>query len=276
MKFITFAAALVSTCALFAQAPAVGSTQSTRPLGANLTPEESARRAAGKGMANKTPEELAAAKERRRRRTGGMIHTGTKGNVVYVNCKKAAPVEAVKEVSDLFSKNLRCNFSTIESEDSFALSSVTSAVEKSGGNAAIFIMSDPVLPLSLVALEGRWALVNAAAASVDKPTPEVFKLRIQKLLIRVSTVLLGGANSEFQISAMQSVSSLEELDKMTGKGVDPRATMGMMRHLPRIGVVQDSFTTYRRACEQGWAPPPTNEYQRAVWEQIKGKGAPSK
>ena len=44
----------------------------------------------------------------------------------------------------------------------------------------------------------------------------------------------------------------------------------MMRHLPTIGVLQDKMTSYRKACQEGWAPAPTNEYQKAVWEQERG------
>jgi len=29
--------------------------------------------------------------------------------------------------------------------------------------------------------------------------------------------------------------------------------------------------TYRRACHLGWAPPPTNDVQRAIWEKIKAE-----
>ena len=28
-------------------------------------------------------------------------------------------------------------------------------------------------------------------------------------------------------------------------------------------------TTYRRACYEGWAPAPTNEFQKAIWEKVK-------
>ena len=30
-------------------------------------------------------------------------------------------------------------------------------------------------------------------------------------------------------------------------------------------------TTYKRACKEGWAPAPTNDFQRAVWEKIKAE-----
>ena len=221
----------------------------------------------------KEPERYKAMLEKReahRRRTGGLVHTGTKGRVAYVNCQEKVSPSALKDVAELFSKNLRADFFVAGKSAKFEMANAREAVEKSGGNAAIFLVDDPTMPMSLVAMESKWALVNVHAITQDKPTEETLKERQQKLLLRVSTVLLGGATSDLQISAMQSISSLEDLDRSKGKGVDPRSGLAMMRHLPTIGVLQDKMTSYRKACQEGWAPAPTNEYQKAVWEQERG------
>jgi hypothetical protein len=41
-----------------------------------------------------------------------------------------------------------------------------------------------------------------------------------------------------------------------------------IRYLSRIGVTQPEFTTYRKACKEGWAPTPTNDVQKAIWDRI--------
>ena len=28
------------------------------------------------------------------------------------------------------------------------------------------------------------------------------------------------------------------------------------------------LTTYRKACEEGWANPPTNDVQKAIWDKV--------
>lgn len=221
----------------------------------------------------KEPERYKAMMKKREahlRRTGGLVHTGTKGRIAYVNCQDKVSDEAMKDVANLFTKNLRADFFVAEKPMKFELAKAMDAVEKSGGNAAIFLVDDPSLPMSLVAMESKWALVNVHPIVQDKPDADKLKERQQKLLLRVSTVLLGGATSDLQISAMQSISSLEDLDRSKGKGVDPKSGIAMMRHLPTIGVLQDKMTSYRKACQEGWAPAPTNEYQKAVWEQERG------
>ncbi len=34
------------------------------------------------------------------------------------------------------------------------------------------------------------------------------------------------------------------------------------------GVTQGKHTVYLVACQEGWAPPPTNEYQKAIWDKV--------
>lgn len=38
------------------------------------------------------------------------------------------------------------------------------------------------------------------------------------------------------------------------------------RLLPRAGFLPATVATYRTACREGWAPPPTNDMQRAIWQ----------
>ena len=39
----------------------------------------------------------------------------------------------------------------------------------------------------------------------------------------------------------------------------------MKRLLPRVGFAPAMVATYRTACNEGWAPPPSNDVQRAIW-----------
>ena len=42
-------------------------------------------------------------------------------------------------------------------------------------------------------------------------------------------------------------------------------------YLPKVGVTPPYTVTYSRAYAEGWAPDPTNKFQRAVVERIKAK-----
>ena len=37
----------------------------------------------------------------------------------------------------------------------------------------------------------------------------------------------------------------------------------------KAGVTKSKMTTYLKACQEGWAPAPTNDYQKAIWEETR-------
>lgn len=41
------------------------------------------------------------------------------------------------------------------------------------------------------------------------------------------------------------------------------------KHLSDFGVKPRKMATYKRACQEGWAPAPTNDIQKAIWEKAK-------
>ena len=39
-------------------------------------------------------------------------------------------------------------------------------------------------------------------------------------------------------------------------------------YLSGYGIIPYRLTTYRQACQEGWAHSPTNEYERYAWEDV--------
>ena len=39
-------------------------------------------------------------------------------------------------------------------------------------------------------------------------------------------------------------------------------------YLKNLGVTPAYQRTYKQACIEGWAPNPTNEYQKAIWDRV--------
>ena len=37
------------------------------------------------------------------------------------------------------------------------------------------------------------------------------------------------------------------------------------------GIIPGKRAVYQKACEEGWAPAPTNDVQRAIWEKVKAE-----
>ena len=41
-----------------------------------------------------------------------------------------------------------------------------------------------------------------------------------------------------------------------------------LKYLAAMNVTPKVRITYKKACEEGWAPAPTNEFQKAIWEKV--------
>lgn len=150
----------------------------------------------------------------------------------------------------------------------FDLFSAASAVAGSKANAAIFLIDDARLPMSLIAPEDRWGALNLAPLKADSPTREVLIARTDKMFTRVAVLTLGGANQDVESCAMRSVLSLKDLDKLSGSSIAQLTMPGMLNHVRNLGITLGYEVTYEDACIEGWAKPPTNDFQKAIWDRV--------
>lgn len=195
------------------------------------------------------------------KRTGGKLKIpGTQqGKVVYVNCQKVADAQILKEHAAFFAKELKIEIETVDG--SFDLSKPNVQ-----GNASLFIIDDPMLPMSLVAPENKWAMVNIAQLKTDKDA--FFKARVKKQLTRGFCFLGGAVASQYPQALTECVTKAEQLDKYIDEKLPFDIMQRFATYLPGYGVTPYKLQTYKKACEEGWAPAPTNDIQKVLWDQV--------
>ena len=93
--------------------------------------------------------------------------------------------------------------------------------------------------------------------------------RVSKELFRAFGFACGGYAIARTACAMDIVCSLDDLDAMNAVILSPMRFSGINRAADKLGLPVLRATTYQMACRQGWAPPPTNELQKAIWEKSK-------
>ena len=221
--------------------------------------------------AEMSDEEAEARMQARLKRVGGLVMKPGKGSVAVFDCQGRLPE---RHISDFFMLTeqapIRVPFKRVKcGEGTFSLTNASATLAKDGSCAGIFVIEDTSLPMTLVAMEARWGVLNVAPLLADKPTAALLARRADKLFTRVCTVVLGGANQDVSFSAMKTVTSLAELDAMSAFAVAPMGLQMMSEHLEKTGVAFPYVTTYKKACREGWAPPPTNDVQKAIWDKIK-------
>ena len=211
-------------------------------------------------------EEVAAkrakAKEILMKKVGGLVaRSGSqKGEVVYVNCQSRAPKEWIDESIAYFKEETKFKVSYKTGTFDFAFPQIV-------GNATLFIIDDEKMPALLVAPENRWAFVNIATIAKEK-RPAFFEARVKKQLSRGFAYLCGAANSQFPMALTRGITKQEELDVTMDYRLPVDIFQRFRPYMEALGVTPEISVTYKKACEEGWAPTPTNEYQKAVWDKV--------
>jgi len=203
---------------------------------------------------------------------GGLIRAPVTGPVILVlNAQQRVADAEVVAVAARIEQSMKL---AVQCQSGKAVDPMAEAVRRVAEPkvAAVLLVCDkPGLPMLLVAPEARWAIVNVAALAADKPEGTRLSERLEKELWRGFGYLMGAAHSGFERCVMKSVCQPSDLDQLAGRCVSPEPYIKIQQHALKIGASPYAFTSYRQACEQGWAPAPTNALQRAVWDDVKAE-----
>ena len=198
---------------------------------------------------------------------GGLVRTKGKGYVAVIDCRGAAAgnecAEGIQKVIDTFQPEIR-----VVRGKAFSLANAVTQLGESGGNAAVFIVDDPSLPITLTAYEEKWTLLNTAKVATDRPTAEKLKKRMSILFMRQCTRILGSDASKTPETCHYHAFSLSDLDSINTYDVGLGTSICVGDSMERLGIEAIELVTYKDACQMGIAPPPTNDIQRVIWEKV--------
>ena len=207
-----------------------------------------------------TPEERKARREARLAAAGGQIDRPIKGRVVRIKLET--------------DKISRAELSPVLRDMQMLLRVAVEVVEKgcdSPNEVGAFVLiaeQGEKSPSLLCAPEDCWSTINVTRLMMDKPDAETLKSRIIKETWRGLAYALGVGNSLKQPCVMRPIFKPSDLDAHKVSVVSPMPIMSMMQTVGLLKLAKGGQTTYLRACEEGWAPQPTNEIQKAIWEKV--------
>lgn len=213
-----------------------------------------------------SPEERAAKKaqlsQMRMESFGGMIARPNtqKGEVFFVNCQKRVPKAWIDELVGYFADETLFKVSYKEGAFDFASPKIE-------GNASLFIIDDAKMPAILFAPENRWAFVNIAVIAKEE-RPAFFEARVKKQLSRGFALLCGASNSQYPNALTRGIVDEADLDKNIDYILPVDLFQRFVKYMEPLGVRPEIKVSYRKACQEGWAPAPTNEFQKAVWDKV--------
>lgn len=203
-------------------------------------------------------------------RTGGIIQSPATGpSILFLNTQKRVSAATLHETSDKIQRFLRlpCTLDTRSGKEPMA--DAGQALADSKIAAVIVLCDSSSLPSLLVAPEKRWAIINVAALDGTFTSSEKVAERVQKEMWRAFGYVMGAANSNFEHCLLKPVFATADLDALTPKSLSPEPFAKIMTQAQKMGIKPARMTSYRKAVEEGWAPAPTNDFQRAIWQELK-------
>lgn len=213
---------------------------------------------------------IAAAQENRLRRHGGDVEKpgSQKGLVLFVNGQSSVPAAEVQKVAAQLAEQSKLNIKVAETKEKVTPKNAAALKASLKADIAVFLVEcSECETILLNAPENGWAIVNAATLFKDAKN-DIFKAaRLRKEAARAFYAVGGAMNSQYPGSMMAAIRKPSDLDRIV-EDVPVDVLDRTLTNLERLGVTQLQVTSYRLACEQGWAPAPTNEYQKAIWEKV--------
>ena len=206
------------------------------------------------------------------RKFGGFVvdPRSGKGKIGIVNAQKAVAANEIAQVAANIRKNLRYAIEVREGRPGTGLPTMDE-VNKSGFNVAVFVVEDQSLPALLAAPEERWAVVNVSRikseTNDDVLGKRLFALRTRGEIKRALALACGAGCSSYP-GNLYGATCAKELDTTDVDATIMDIAQRCGNWLAKIGVTPERRVMYLRAVQEGWAPQPTNEFQKAIWQKV--------
>ena len=208
---------------------------------------------------------------RKAARFGGMLlrPNNHPGKIAFLNAQDKVAASNLVETVEFLRKTLHSN---IVLEDGKAVTAMTaSSVRKDTKvDVAVFLVDDKSMSdMMLVSPESKWAIVNVATLMADGAAQPFVVARLNKEMVRAFAYVAGGCGSEFRGNVMDHIGRPDQLDLYAEIRPPIDVLAKISQRLPALGVNPQRISTYQQACKEGWAPAPTNDVQKAIWEKVK-------
>lgn len=121
-------------------------------------------------------------------------------------------------------------------------------------------------PILTVYMEEAIATINVTP--LKSMTREIEENRLIAEFYRGYGIILGAYYSGRFPSALAPAYGLGQIDNLRIKIFSPMHMSAIAHTAKQLGLPLLRPTSYRSACQHGWAPPPTNDVQKAIWDAV--------
>lgn len=250
MNHVKMQIAVLAACAI----AAISVVAETKPASTNLD-------------AKAIQERREASRRRMLEKTGGRLECigSQKGLFLIVNAQKEVKADRLRELAGSLAEVSHFN---IRFDEVAAYSGDWAALKKEkGASGVVVVVSDDKTSPLLVSPDEQWAVVNVKKLGTklnDAGKARFLEPRTLKQVCR-ALALLSGSASHFKGSPGGAY-SIDDLDER-GETLPMDQVVQLSGYLESIGMTRKVVVTYRKACQEGWAPSPTNDVQKKIWDE---------
>ena len=208
---------------------------------------------------NKNKLAMQAIKNIQMKRFGGMIRqpNSERGAIIFVNNQNIVNKEVLEKIIKQWSKRYK-----------YVMKITKGYVESSSENLVIRLEDLNRKERILLAPENFWVSINVRGLKDDNPPKIVLENRFEKEVKRAFAFVCGGTCSASPGGLCGIVDSISCLDAIVADKYTPDIEVRISNNLHSTKVRPYRIVKYSDAVEEGWAPAPTNEYQKAVWDKV--------
>lgn len=203
--------------------------------------------------------------EAKRRHMGGFVDQpdSMKGSIVFFNAQSTFKPEAIDPAIEELKNTLRFDIRREKLDFTPTRKEAAKILKDKGVTFGIFLVDDKDDSVTLsIFPEQKYAFINAVAVGGKD-------LRFQRELKRTFAYLCGSASSTYPASLLSPVLAPIDLDTFENDRYSVDIVQRISLYMKGYEVTPLRTTTYRQAVEEGWAPQPTNDYQKAIWSEIR-------
>lgn len=190
------------------------------------------------------------------------------GKFLFVNTQKTVCADILARPVNALAVDFNIDIQLVDGSAP-DLRAVPAELTKLKAKGAVWIVDDAALPRVLTATEDGWAVLNVSQINADKPEQKQLSERIFREVYRVFGFLNGTTDPEMMPQCVMKPShGVKGLDELVCRNYSPSSFAKIQAYLAAEGYKQKQSGTYYDACEEGWAPAPTNAVQKSIWDKV--------
>lgn len=197
--------------------------------------------------------------DRYRAKMGGYFERpdSYRGQIAFLDAQNVLAADEIRRVAAQIAQDSQFN---VAYQQVSGYTTPEKALKDSGVNLAVIVVADDTTPKMLIAPEDRWAVVNVA--KLAKANRELSR----RELLRAYSLLCGGGSSCFP-GGLFNEARIEDAEDCQEK-IPTDLLNAHKDYLKKLGVTPRMGCLYQTACQEGWAPKPTNDVQQAIWDKV--------